>query len=377
MAAMMPAAEAPASPGSAQSTARRGVSVLWRPVILAAAFVLAFAPVVPVFPVTGLDYSWIQAIDQARTDGAVWGTDIVYAMGPLASLYTGAYSPAQHAQVLVLGLVYTLTAAYTVFRLTADRRWWVTVVAVAVCTSGFVSMDTVFQLPPYLLAVWVLTRPAAEQPSTWRSRHVWETAVMSVPLGMLPLVKLSGVPIAVLAIVVCVAWLGVCRQWQQAAAVGLVPPAVFVTTWTGLGQPLHALPDFVTTARYTISGYSQAMAQPGPVVDAALFVGGSVLITVVALVFAPSGSGRLNRVGLSLMTAAASFIAFKSAFVRQESHAQTGAVTLLVIALALATRVPTWPAVALVLTGGLTWLVVAHSESAVSFDTLTHGLEKS
>src|SRR5690242_15377060 len=60
----------------------------------AGATVLFIVPFSPKFPTIGLDPSWKYALNEAVTRHLVFGQDIIFTFGPLASAYTGMYHPA-------------------------------------------------------------------------------------------------------------------------------------------------------------------------------------------------------------------------------------------------------------------------------------------
>jgi len=55
--------------------------------------ILFFMPLQPSYPVASLDSSWQYALNEAVARQLVFGRDIVFTFGPLASVYTGMYLP--------------------------------------------------------------------------------------------------------------------------------------------------------------------------------------------------------------------------------------------------------------------------------------------
>jgi hypothetical protein len=345
----------------------------WRGSLLVVAFVLGFAPLVPRYPSVGFDASWVTAVREAGSGDIAWGTDFVYTIGPLGDLYTGAWSPESSWLIPVIGIIYCTIVAALVNELLRPHPWWTTPLAALLITSGIFARDTIYLLPPYVLAMLVLSdRPRAE--SLAPTRRLWWLALAAVPAGLLPLVKLSGTPIAVLSIGFCVLVLARRRDWSRAVVVLIVPGASLVVAWLLVGQPVGSLWEWARTSGMVVSGYSQALAQPGPFVYVVIFVACAALVTLGVMARLEPSPGRLDRVAFAGLTAATCFLAFKAGFVRQDGHVLIAASSLLAVAVIAACRLPRLTAAAVSAVGVLAWVAMAHAASASAPGIVSDGL---
>lgn len=336
----------------------------WRGVTLAVAFVLGFAPLVPRYPSVGFDASWISAVRDAGSRDLAWGTDFIYTAGPLGDLYTGAWSPELSWLIPGIGIAYCLIAAALAYELLRSHPWWTTPLAALLVTSGLVGRDAIYLLPPFLLATLVASEAPVDDPPAPTRRLVW-LAIAAAPAGLLPLVKLSGVPVAVLSVAYCFLVLARRGEWSRAVVVLVAPFVTLVVAWLAVGQPLSSLWDWARTAVMVVGGYSQALAQAGPFVYVVVFVTSGAAITLIVLARLGSERGRLERIAFAALTAATCFLAFKSGFVRQDAHVLLAASSLLAVVAVVVCRLPRLAACAVGAVGVVTWFVMAHA-AAVS-----------
>src|SRR6266446_5458695 len=69
-----------------------------------------FVPFYPVFPIFWLDSSWEYAINEAVFQNMVFGRDVIYTVGPLASVGTHMYHPATDSFMLWIGIFVAITS---------------------------------------------------------------------------------------------------------------------------------------------------------------------------------------------------------------------------------------------------------------------------
>src|SRR5690242_9960666 len=96
------------SMGGIGADAHSGIRYL----ILALAFfatLFVFVPFYPVFPVFKLDSSWAYALNEAVYKNMVFGRDVIFTAGPLASVYTHIYHPATDTSMLAICLLVAST----------------------------------------------------------------------------------------------------------------------------------------------------------------------------------------------------------------------------------------------------------------------------
>ena len=76
---------------------------------LMVAIVCVIVPFSPAMPADGLDPSWQFAMNQAVAQNLRFGTDIVFTLGPYASLYTKLYHPGTD-KIMLIGSIYIAIA---------------------------------------------------------------------------------------------------------------------------------------------------------------------------------------------------------------------------------------------------------------------------
>jgi hypothetical protein len=121
-------------------------------VLLGVTILAVFLPFTPKFPGSGLDPSWMFAMNQAVAQGLVFGTDVIFTYGPYASVFTAFYHPATDhlmiAGALLFGACYFLSLP-----LLAKGRNYCWVARIAFFLAGLMySRDALLFSYPLLLA---------------------------------------------------------------------------------------------------------------------------------------------------------------------------------------------------------------------------------
>ena len=83
--------------------------ILTRRLVAVGALIIAWLllmPFAPGMPTAGLDGSWPYALNEAIARGNVFGRDVIFTFGPLASVYTRQYSPATDTMMMVASAIY-------------------------------------------------------------------------------------------------------------------------------------------------------------------------------------------------------------------------------------------------------------------------------
>ena len=286
------------------------------------------------------DDSWAWAMNEAVAQGMAFGRDIIFNLGPYASVYTRVYHPATDVLMLVgsafLGACY---AAGLVWLAQYSGAWRLVPFVLCIVVfwyspnSVFVpSRDAVFFSYPLLLTCCVarlLQLPAAEVGNR-RFTQV-KLAVMFAPMGLLPLVKGSLLFLcACVAAIACGALLLRRGRWAASALIGAAAGAAGF--WLAAGQSLADLPAYMRGIGWITSGYSEALANDGPVIEIVGFVLAGALLTAGCLRATPART----RWWVGLCVALFLFVAFKASFVRHDGfHVVTGFAALAVGALIL------------------------------------------
>src|SRR5476649_1449243 len=227
---------------------------------------IAFVPFVPMMHSDGLDPSWIFGLNYANKQQMEFGRYIVFTFGPYASMYTGAYSPAT-ALAMFSGTAYLATVLWLGTGYLGNRN------------KGLV--------------------------------------VLCLSLALLPLIKGSFIFICAVVVLITAALFLIHRR-PLALLISLLCPAIsMVIFWVLSGQPLGNLQLYFTSMAPVVSGYTEAMATQGSLLELVAYLGSSAVVAYILL--RNIRSLRLMEWAPALVFACYLFLALKAGFVRQDS----------------------------------------------------------
>jgi hypothetical protein len=284
---------------------------------------LFLIPLSPAMPTAGQDPSWEYALNEAVAQGYVFGRDVIFTFGPLASVYTQVYSPATDTIMLVGSAIYA-AGICAMFGLTAYPRlqymaFAVPVMVVIVLGPRFITHDPLFLVLPFSLLLNIV-RIGLPSTSTLHLRRsipvVLAVAVATIAVGIEPLIKGSfiGVTFAIsLLAFVVLSFQKLRFAFAFAALLGLS----LVGAWVLTGQPLQALPDFFAGEEPVMSGYTEAMSISAGLLAPLAYLGASAVILLSAYRrFIKEGTA--SRWAIVSGLAWTLFVGFKAGFVRQD-----------------------------------------------------------
>lgn len=319
----------------------QGVTPAWRRLadvllwtLVLCTCVAKFVPFQPDLPSGGLDASWRFAMSQATAMGLHFGTDVIFTFGPYAPVYTRLYHPA--TDVMMLSASLYLALAYWLAGFLALRRGprhWVLGYVVFMAGALYFPDPLLFSLP-LLLGLTVLGGVHPDHGWLLRGKRApVYLALLFAPLGLLPLVKGSLLVLCCAVALLCAALFVSLRQRLLAAACLLGPLTALLLFWMLAGQPVGVLPAYLTSMLPIIAGYTEAMAYPGVLREAAAFL---IASAVLAWAIGRHPFKALHaKVFLGALYAVYLFLAFKAGFVRHDGHAAIAASALVLAALAL------------------------------------------
>ena len=303
----------------------------------------------PAMPGAGLDPSWAFGLNQAVAQGLVFGKDIVFTLGPYASVFTKSFHPATDSLMLLGSGVLAICYAGALFYASSEVAWWLPL-ALAITLAGTVSRDILLMVYPLVVTVVhyrAYRRADADAAVASAYLSPAATFVIFVPFGLLPLVKGSLLPACAVGAVLCMA-LFVSRGDRLRAALTLLATiASILFFWAFAHQPLAALPAYFASQLAMISGYEEGMALDGPAVEIVYYVVPAMLL-LMAIGLRHNGAPLL-RWFLALSFAAFLCLAFKAGFVRHDAHALISASAIIVAALLYAIAMPSRLSMALML----------------------------
>lgn len=300
-----------------------------------------FLPSSPQMPTAGLDPSWVYGINQAVGQGMQFGKDLLFTYGPYGAVYTKAYHPATDLMAMIAGGCLGLSFSTAILLLVrAIPAGW----AIALCALLLLyhsAMDSLF-LTSAVLPALVLYRFTLPEGHALKLSSHWTWPVLAIPLfmplGILPLVKASFFPMAVLLVCMCSLICQVNGRRMMAVWLVVVVAVTMLVFWMLAGQTLGALPYYVTGSLSLIQGYSEALALPEDPIQVLGYLG--VAAGILLITFRKNDASGKSMWFLGLSFAAYLFLAFKSGFVRGDGHVEIAgrAIAFAAILLAFVSR---------------------------------------
>ncbi len=330
--------------------------------VLCLTVLAVFIPLAPSMPAHGLDTSWMFAMNQGVAQGLVFGRDIVFTFGPYASIYTKLYHPATDRLMVCGSLFLGLSYALLLLLLGKGEKIYGLLLYGIFLACLMDSRDALLFSYPLMiaLAVYRMTLPDDHALQLHLAKPLeYSVTLLFAPLGLLPLIKGSLLPISGITAVLCFAifW----RRGNKAPACMAVsiPAITCVGLWRFSGQPISALPNFFWSMRQIISGYTDAMSFPGNVWECVLYVLASALII---LVIAWTSRGPKSSTWfLCISYAFFLFIAFKAGFIRHDPwHNVIAGTSLLAAALLLIFVLGEKPSLLPLAMAVLVWAYIGH-----------------
>jgi hypothetical protein len=347
------------------------------PFVLFLTVLAVFVPLNPVMPSEGLEPSWMSAMNQGVAQGLVFGRDIVFTFGPYASIYTELYHPATDG-LMVCGSLF-LGLSYALLLLLLGRGEKINgLFLFGIFLSCLVdSRDALLFSYPLLLAlvVYRMTLPPEHALHLHLAKPIeYFVSLLFAPLGLLPLVKGSFLPICGVTAVFCFAIFWHSRNKPLACMAMGIPAISSVMLWRFYCQPISAMPSFIWSTRQFISGFTAAMSYSGNTWESVLYVLASALIIVVIVRIAPGPKSSIWFLSLSFTLFL--FMVFKASFVRHDQwHNITAGTSILAAALLLIFVVGEKPSLLPVAVAVLVWVYIGHGTVPTTAEDISANLQ--
>lgn len=308
-----PAAEPRPVPGGKSRSPELGQAgrlALSSPVLGGLIALLAW-PITSPMPQVGTDPSWVAGLYMGLSHGLQFGTEFIFAYGPLGFLE----QPALYDSGLwIVALLYStlVYVALAVALLWAARR----ALPLPLAAAAVYALLAIGRLEAaaVLLAFVVCVAAVGADPPRWALPLVTFGGGLLAAIELLG--KLNfGIAIAGLCLI---ALLGLPKRRRNVPIFGAVFLVSLIALWLIAGQSIAHLPDFASNSLQVLSGYSEAMPvnvsdvgwqRPWALAGIALLLGAAVLAGL-----REPRSRRLSLVGL---VALFGFLVFKQSFVRQ------------------------------------------------------------
>jgi hypothetical protein len=296
-------------------------------IILSIIFFMALQPSYPL--PENLDSSWQYALNEAVARHMIFGRDIVFTCGPLASVYTKMYHPGTDGIMLLGGALIGAALSFGCLLLAAPKNRFF-IVALPILISEVVIMrDCFFILLPFVVFLLILRVYGTNAGDQIRPKKL---AFAGIAIGvcasaLLPLIKGS---FTLSVLFSGLASLLILLRFRPLIAVALTSlAAIFAwAAWVAVGQPVDAILNYFTAQAPIVSGYSEAMSVEGRTSDLVLYLAVSLILVAV---FYRDFARRFGRVGYlaTVLFATTLFVSFKASLVRHDSHALIAGSTLL------------------------------------------------
>ncbi|MFA6036677.1 MAG: hypothetical protein WC748_00990 [Legionellales bacterium] len=327
--------------------------------LIITALFIVFVPVHPHMPASGLDSSWVYGMNEAVSQGLVFGKDLIFTFGPYASIYTKTYHLATD-HLMLLGSLY-LAIAYMVAFLFLARsiplRW---LVLFGVFFAGLMhSGDALLFSYPLLIALitYRMMLPDEHPMKIFFNKHaVLLVIFLFSPFGLLPLIKgsLLFISVAIAGLCFLMFWINKKRLLASMCVLGPCVAAIFF--WLVSGQPLLGLPYYFLNMLPISSGYTEAMSLQGNVKETMAYL---IAVTgILYIIITTKNVPWRSRLFLFLAYFVFLFLSFKAGFVRHDGHAMAAAMAILMATLFLSLSLQHKHLVMIFLLSGCAWAMI-------------------
>lgn len=303
-----------------------------------------FTSFAPRMPRSGLDPSWIFAMNEAMAQGLAIGRDIIYTVGPYAAIYTREYHPATDRAMIAGGLILGLCYAFALLYVTRNSRPWLLLALLLFFAGGRLPRDALLLSYPLLIAVAAIRFTDEAGPAAVAApdgRRLVSAALLMAPLGLLPLIKGSLLLICTGIVLVLCVLLSYHRHYLLALALAGGTIIWSLLFWVLSGQALGGFTAYFASMLPIVSGYTEAMAYfhgLKSAIEPLLF-----LLAAAAILWTLLRASILSAFTRGLLTACFTlfiFVSFKAGFVRHDAHALIAVSSLVVAAWLLGILVP-------------------------------------
>jgi hypothetical protein len=330
-------------------------------------------------PVSGLDTSWMFAMNQGVAQSLIFGKDIVFTFGPYASIYTGLYHPATDRFMIGGSLFLGLSYFLLLISLAKGKKFYglLMFMILVICLTD--SRDALFFSYPLILAlvVYRLTLPDEHETKlhlTGPVGYAW--SFLFAPLGLLPLIKGSLFPICGAIAILCAGMFWFHGNKRLACLAIGIPGISCVLLWRLSNQPISELLHFLLTIQLFVSGYADAMSFPGNGWECVLYVLASALILLTVMWTARSP--KISKWFLCLAYGLFLFTAFKAGFVRHDPwHNIIAGSSLLAAALLLMFVIGKLPTLIPLTLALVAWAYIGHGPArATTVEDISSNLQE-
>jgi hypothetical protein len=313
----------------------------WLPTLLISAAIVALSWPYSLAAPIGIDESWRAALHIIGPSGLHFGEDIAFTYGPLGSLSVPSpfFGMSSVLAIVATGAVY-LAAAATLLVLAGRLLpiWAAAAVVLVTARAVFPSLPP-FEMLQALIFVWCVEALLAD-----RLRVRPDTLIVGAALvAAIALMGKTNVGLFASAMLL-VTSITLSRPWWRGALIFAAAAIVAaLAIWIVAGQPLGALPAFITGSIEIARGYSEAMVVDTHVSLRWVYVAYIIAIAILGWIGwqVTRDRPRAARIALLALGAILAFAEWKTAFTR--NYTFYAMATAIVALFPLASRLGTLP----------------------------------
>jgi hypothetical protein len=290
-------------------------------------------PINPGMPSAGLDPSWVLGMSESLTQGFKFGSDIVFTFGPFSQIYTNIYN--EKYDILIIFSAIYLTLCYTFLLFIISINNYKIILIIIVLFTTYYSKDTLLLLFPLISGLSIIFIIDFNK----SCNKVLALIVSLSPLGLLPLVKGSLIPVCIVAVVLGIIYLSYTGN-KKYTLLALSPVLTLSFFWVASGQSLLDIYYYFSSSFNIIFGYTEGMhssyigAPPWVFWQLISYI--LVFIILEFTIIFDKKLSHINKYYISISFGIFLFLSFKAGFVRHDGHAMTAGYSILTASILLA-----------------------------------------
>jgi hypothetical protein len=271
-------------------------------------------PLRPFFP--ALDSSWLGALSYFAAKRLQYGTEVIFAYGPLAYLGTDIYSGYLFRERVIWELGFkAISAGFFCWVITRLPRVWSTIYLIFCVLFVLTASPEVFYFfSMTILVVFLLRGSARVHPAD---------VLATMAIAAVSLMKYNYLVLVLLGIGASTATALLKRSFGRAAWISCTFLIGFLLCWKWAGQDFRNLGSYIRNAQEISFGYKESMGRTASS-DLVVILGLVALALVfVQLVFITIGRCKLGVILIALFSASEMVLDWQHGFIRADGHVVT------------------------------------------------------
>lgn len=335
-----------------------------------------FVPLFPQMPSIGLDPSWKFGMNEAVANGFAIGKTIIFTFGPYAGIYTKVFHPETDLLILAASIYFSISFTLAAYLNFYNSIWYTKAILLVIISGLLYLSDPILFFYPLLIATYVIKECKTQTKINYFDlKQIFILSIMFAPLGLLSLVKGSGLISSVAVISLSSLMLLRRHFWIETATVWITPIVSLFVFWKISGQLSVDLIYYLSNSFQIISGYSEAMSINGNPYEPMLYVLSVLLI--IKILFNYKTDNYFEKIILLLLYCSMLFLAFKAGFVRHDGHAIIASTFLLITSLLVTRFTDVRRSLILIIVSSSTWVYIDASHVKTSTFSILENIKRS